>query len=215
MISQATEHIQQKLKNDASGHDWWHIHRVWQNAKRIADEYPDCDRIVVELAAILHDIADWKDHNGDEDIGPSTAMDWLQSKDISTKQIEHIGHIIRHISFKGANTLQEKLSLEGQIVQDADRLDALGAIGIARTFAFGGTRGNLMHDPSRSSVDHRDKQSYYSSSTGGTTINHFYEKLLLLKDRMNTEIGTELAMQRHEFMKIYLERFYAEWEGKM
>lgn len=213
-IDKTIDHVKQLLYNDGSGHDWWHIYRVWNNAKSIAKQYPNADHTVIELTALLHDIADWKDHDGDEEIGPNTAMEWLKNfKEISADQRNQICHIIRHMSFKGANVEEVTLSLEGQIVQDADRLDAIGAVGIARTFSFGGSRGNLMHDPTIKPANHSDKESYYASGSAGTTINHFYEKLLLLKDRMNTEEGKKIATERHEYMQGFLNQFYHEWAG--
>lgn len=213
-IEHTKAYVKSELYDDASGHDWWHIYRVWNNAKLISSHYSDIDHQVIELAALLHDIADWKDHQGDFDIGPKTARIWLERfDDVPKDQIDDICHIIRHISFKGAHAVQEDLSLEGKIVQDADRLDAIGAIGIARTFAFGGSRGNLMYDPNISPEEH-DEHSYVHNKKPSTTINHFYEKLLLLKDRMNTTYGREIAEHRHQFMELYLKQFYGEWNGE-
>lgn len=215
IIDAATEHIKELLGADGSGHDWWHIYRVWTAAKRISEHYPTADRLVIELAALLHDVADWKYHNGDHEIGPRRAMEWCaQHSELTRAQIEHIGTIISKVSFKGAGACQPDLSLEGQIVQDADRLDAIGAIGIARTFAYGGHKGQLMFDPDISPVLHESSESYTSNTKVGTTINHFYEKLLLLKDRMHTTTARELAEERHQHMEAFLARFYAEWEGK-
>jgi uncharacterized protein len=166
---------------------------------------------VVELAALLHDIADWKAHDGDSTIGPKMAMDWLTSLDLDSNIIQHVGQVIADISFKGARVEQPRLSLEGKVVQDADRLDAIGAIGIARAFAYGGSKGRVIYDPTCTPTDHQTADSYLNR---GTTINHFYEKLLLLKDRMNTPTGRAIAERRHRFMKDYLQRFYEEWEGE-
>lgn len=214
IIPKTVEYVKATLYNDASGHDWWHIYRVWNNAKTIAQHHAEADSKVVELAALLHDIADWKDHDGDFDIGPKTARVWMgQFDDITAEQIDAVCHIIRHISFKGAKAKTVELSLEGQIAQDADRLDAIGAIGIARTFAFGGSRGNLMHDPNLQADLNQDEQAYVNQKNN-TTVNHFYEKLLLLKDKMNTAYGRKLAEERHQVMENFLEQFYAEWEGK-
>lgn len=214
IIQKTANYVKDTLQNDASGHDWWHIYRVWQTAKTIANHYPEADYLVIELTALLHDIADWKDHNGDFDIGPKTAETWLsQFEAITSSQIADIKHNIKNISFKGANAEIVKLSLEGQIVQDADRLDAIGAIGIARTFAFGGNRGHLMHDPSIKPIENESEASYVKGNKTNTAINHFYEKLLLLKDRFNTEKGKALALERHQFMENYLKQFYAEWDG--
>lgn len=214
VIDKTIEYVKETLYNDSSGHDWWHIYRVWKTAKTIGAQYPQTDPLIIELAALLHDIADWKDNNGDFEIGPQVAENWLtQFEDITDHQINEIKHIIRHISFKGANAEVVPLSLEGQIVQDADRLDAIGAIGIARTFAFGGSRGNIMHDPYIKPIDH-DEKSYVHGNKVNTTVNHFYEKLLLLKDRLNTSYGKKLAEERHKFMETYLHQFFAEWEGE-
>ncbi len=215
IIEKTIEFVKQRLSGDASGHDWWHIHRVWSNAKTIASHYPQADILVIELAALLHDIADWKDHNGNFDIGPKVATEWLQQfEGISHEQINEIAFIIKHVSFKGANAETVELSLEGQIVQDADRLDAIGAIGIARTFAFGGSRGSLMYDPNIQPKTAMNEKAYVHKNKGNTTINHFYEKLLLLKDRLNTETGKQMANHRHQYMEDFLKQFYAEWNGE-
>lgn len=214
VIEKTIEYVKETLYNDSSGHDWWHIYRVWKTAKTIGAQYPQTDYLIIELAALLHDIADWKDNNGDFEIGPQVAEKWLtQFEEITDHQINEIKHIIRHLSFKGANAEVVPLSLEGQIVQDADRLDAIGAIGIARTFAFGGSRGSIMHDPNIKPIDH-DEKSYVHGKNVNTTVNHFYEKLLLLKDRLNTIHGKKLAEERHKFMETYLSQFFAEWEGE-
>jgi uncharacterized protein len=167
--------------------------------------------LVVELAALLHDIADWKSHCGDSTVGPKVASDWLTSLNVDAGVVQQVGKIIAGISFKGAGVEQPALSREGQVVQDADRLDAMGAIGIARAFAYGGAKGRLLHDPAVEPERHRTAEAYLKS--GGTTINHFYEKLLLLKDRMNTATGRAIAEKRHQVMEDFLQRFYGEWEG--
>jgi uncharacterized protein len=164
----------------------------------------------VELAALLHDIADWKLHDGDSSVGPTIARDWLVSLDLAPDTTEHICQIIANISFKGAAVEQQPLSPEGQVVQDADRLDAMGAIGIARAFAFGGAKCRAIYDPAVNPTEHLTPEAYLK---GGTTINHFYEKLLLLKDRMNTATGRAIAEARHQFMEDYLRRFFEEWQG--
>jgi uncharacterized protein len=209
-IEQTAAYVKKVLADEGTGHDWWHIERVWRMAKRIGRD-EKADLTVVELAALLHDIADWKAHNGDSAIGPKKASDWLNSLGIEPSIIKQVGQIIANISFKGANVEQPSLSLEGKVVQDADRLDAIGAIGIARAFAYGGSKGRLLYDPMCKPIEHQTADSYLN--TNGTTINHFYEKLLLLKDRMNTATGKAIAEQRHQFMLEYLERFYKEWEG--
>jgi uncharacterized protein len=215
VLEKTIEYVKESLYNDSSGHDWWHIYRVWQTAKTIGEQYPKSDNLVIQLSALLHDIADWKDNNGDFEIGPKVAESWLiQFEDITKEQINEIKHIIRHISFKGANSEIVQLSLEGKIVQDADRLDAMGAMGIARTFAFGGSKGNIMYDPNIEPINHVDENSYVHGKKVSTSVNHFYEKLLLLKDRLNTTHGKKLAEERHKFMEEYLNQFFAEWEGK-
>lgn len=214
-IEKTVEYVKNELYNDASGHDWWHIFRVWNNAKLIASNYNEVDHTVIELAALLHDIADWKDHDGDFDIGPATARKWLEKFDeISNDQVDKVCHIIKNVSFKGANAEQVELQIEGHIVQDADRLDAIGALGISRTFAFGGNRGHMIYDPNIPHIDHKDEASYVHNQKKTTTINHFYEKLLLLKDRFNTEHGKRIAEERHQYMESFLQQFYGEWNGK-
>ncbi|MGD0519592.1 MAG: HD domain-containing protein [Thermoguttaceae bacterium] len=210
IIERTANHVKAALSGDGSGHDWWHIERVWRMAKRIG-HVEGADMLVVELAALLHDIADWKAHGGDSSIGPTMAMDWLTSLGLDSNIIQHVGQIIADISFKGAGVEEPVLSLEGQIVQDADRLDAIGAIGIARAFAYGGAKGRTIYDPATKPAEHRTSEEFLKSD--GTTINHFYEKLLLLKDRMNTATGRAIAERRHRFMEDYLQRFYEEWEG--
>jgi uncharacterized protein len=212
IIKSTADHVKALFANDGSGHDWWHIYRVWRMAVQLSTSYPDTDHTVVQLAALLHDIADWKYHDGDHEIGPARAMAWCQQfDDLSPAQIEHIGDIISKVSFKGAGATLPDMTLEGQIVQDADRLDAIGAIGIARTFAYGGHKGQLMYDPSILPITDESTDSYTSKDKVGTTVNHFYEKLLLLKDRINTEAGKAMAAERHAYMQSFLKRFYAEW----
>lgn len=203
--------MQKNLSGESSGHDWWHIYRVWHMARTIGKK-EKANMFIVELAALLHDIADQKFHGGNEEIGPATARAWLESLDVDEKDIEHICEIIRHISFKGANVESKMETLEGKVVQDADRLDAIGAIGIARAFAYGGHAGRTMYDPTIQSEMHSSFEAYKKSSS--PTINHFYEKLLLLKDRMNTVTGKKLAEDRTHYIQKFLDKFYAEWEGK-
>lgn len=211
IITTTIDFVKEKLKNAEGGHDWYHIERVWKQSKKIAENYT-CNILVVELGALLHDIADPKFHNGDENIGPKTAQDFLESQNIDAKIIDKVIDIIKNISFKNRNEVTET-SLELQIVQDADRLDAIGAIGIARTFNFGGFKNNAMYDPEILPQNSTSKEEYKNSN--GTTINHFYEKLLLLKDLMNTEKGKELAEIRHQYMENFLEQFYNEWNSKI
>lgn len=210
MILDTERFVREKLAGDSSGHDWWHIDRVRRTALNLA-KIEDADPLIVELASLLHDIADWKFHGGDEGAGPKAAREWLVQHQISSEVIDHVCRIIATVSFKGAGVSTEMSSLEGKCVQDADRLDAIGAIGIARTFAFGGHFGRPMYDPEIPVELHQSFAAYKSKS--GPSINHFYEKLLLLKGRMQTEAGRKLAAQRHEFMENYLKQFFAEWDG--
>jgi uncharacterized protein len=199
------------MAGDSSGHDWFHVARVRSTALTIARE-EGADLTVVELAALLHDVADWKFADGDHTAGPRAAREWLQSKNADNNLIEHICQIIAGLSFKGAGVPTPMATLEGQVVQDADRLDALGAIGIARTFAYGGHKGQPMHDPEITPRLHGSFDDYKRG--GGTSINHFYEKLLLLAERMNTATGKHLAGERQRFMEQFLEQFLAEWKGE-
>jgi uncharacterized protein len=210
LISETVRFVKETLKNAEGGHDWWHIYRVWQLAKHIAAT-EKADVFVVELGALLHDIADAKFHDGDESVGPQLAQNFLRSQGVDTQIIEHVVNIINNISFGGGNQTQHFSSPELDIVQDADRLDALGAIGIARTFNYGGFKNREMYNPEIAPSLNMTKEEYRNSTA--PTINHFYEKLLLLKDRMNTETGKRMAEKRHQYMKEYLSEFYAEWEG--
>lgn len=200
--------VKEKLNNAEGGHDWWHIDRVRKMALAIAED-EDVDITVLELGALLHDIADPKFHNGDEEIGPRTAVDWLKLLGLDRKLIEHIEKIIRNISYKNSFDEQSFSSKELQIIQDADRLDAIGAIGIARTFNYGGHKGFELYNPAIKPASFKNKEEYKKSDA--PTINHFYEKLLLLKDKMNTKRGKKMAKQRHNFMLKFLEQFYGEW----
>lgn len=194
-----------------SSHDWWHVWRVWQMAKRLAAE-ERADPLVVELGALLHDIADWKFHDGDESVGSRVAGEVLAAHAVAPEVIEHVRDIVATISYKGAGVATPMKTIEGKCVQDADRLDAIGAVGIARCFAYGGHKGRAMYDPDDKPVMHEDKESYHKST--GASVNHFYEKLLLLKDRMNTETAKRIAQERHAFMERYLDEFYQEWDGR-
>lgn len=211
-IDKTVEFIKERFKDESSGHDWWHMFRVWQIAKHIAKTEKEADILVVELAALLHDIADWKFHDN-EDAGPEAAREWLKSINTPEQAIRKVEDIVRHISFKGANVKNELSTIEGFIVYDADKLDAIGAIGIARCFAFGGSVGTPLYDPLQKVTLHDSFDEYKKMQSSSVT--HFYEKLLLLKDRMYTETGKQMALRRHEFMEEYLEEFYAEWEGKV
>lgn len=202
--------VKHELQNAEGGHDWWHIYRVWQNAKTIALT-ENVNVLVVELAALLHDIADSKFYNGDENIGPNKAHQFLTEIGVPTDVIEHVVNIIRHMSFKNTFGEVDFSSQEMLVLQDADRLDAIGAIGIARTFNYGGFKNRLIYHPDIKPQNYADITSYKNATA--PTINHFYEKLLLLKDTMNTKTGKQLAENRHAFMEQFLAQFYNEWEG--
>lgn len=212
IINATVDFVKMTLAEAEGGHDWWHIYRVWKNAKQIADKEGNVDLLVVELGALLHDIADSKFYDGDEEIGPKIARDYLISLKLPIQVVEHIENIVRHISFKSTKEGQKWTSSELAVVQDADRLDAIGAIGIARTFNYGGHKGKALYDPNIKPNLEMTKEEYKNSAT--PTLNHFYEKLLLLKDLMNTKTGRKMAEERHQFMEQYLEQFYSEWEGK-
>lgn len=212
IIQKTVTFVQETLKDAEGGHDWWHIYRVWKNAQNIAESESGVDTLVVELGALLHDIADSKFHDGDEEIGPKTARDFLTTLSLEEDIIAHVENIVRHISFKGSLEGQKWKSAELDVVQDADRLDAIGAIGIARTFTYGGHKGRALYDPGIPPNLQMTKEEYKNSNA--PTLNHFYEKLLLLKDLMNTETGKAIAEDRHQFMEVYLEQFLSEWEGK-
>lgn len=208
IIENAKLKITEVLGNDTSGHDLWHIKRVVALAKSIGKKEGG-DLFIIELAAWLHDIADHKYHGGDETAGPREARKWTESQNISEEQINIVVTIIEEISFKGAEVKTPMSTLEGQVVQDADRLDAIGAIGVARTFAYGGSKGHAMYEPDIKPVIHTSFEKYKNSKA--PVINHFYEKLLLLKDLMNTSTGKQIAEDRHLFMQDFLNQFYKEW----
>jgi len=210
IILKTVDFVKTSLSDAEGGHDWWHIFRVWKIALHIA-ENENVDIFVVELGALLHDIADSKFHGGDEEIGPRKAEEFLQSLQVSENVIVHVQKIIANISFKGGKLSQKFKSPELDVVQDADRLDALGAIGIARTFNYGGHKGRTIYNPDIKPNLNLSKEEYKHSD--GPTMNHFYEKLLLLKNLMNTQTGRKMAEQRHNFMLTYLDQFYKEWEG--
>lgn len=211
IIDQTVKFVKETLANAEGGHDWWHIYRVWQLAKKIAAT-EETNLLVVELGALLHDIADAKFNNGDESIGPKKAREFLSSISVEEELITHVEKIIQHISFKGGNFEQAFSSTELAVVQDADRLDAIGAIGIARTFNYGGYVNRAIYNPNIQPNLNMSKEEYKNSTA--PTINHFYEKLLLLKNRMNTNTGKAMAAHRHQFMEQFLEEFYKEWEGE-
>lgn len=211
IIEKTIAFVKNELQNAEGGHDWFHIERVYKNALLVS-ESEKVDRTIVSLGALLHDIADSKFHNGDETVGPKKASQFLKSENISEETIDHIVKIIENVSFKGGNKNQEFHSKELDVVQDADRLDALGAIGIARTFNYGGFKNRKLYDPEIKPNLNMTPSEYKASDA--PTINHFYEKLLLLKNRMNTETGRKIAEERHAFMETFLKQFYAEWEGE-
>ncbi len=216
LIQATAAHVQSIMSGEGSGHDWQHVRRVWEMAKRIAaDQMMQhqlfVDTEAVELAALLHDLGDHKFHGGDTTVAPRMTREWLESLHAEPELVDHVAEIVATLSFKGANVETPMASLEGQIVQDADRLDAIGAIGIARAFAYGGHKGRELYNPEIPPRPHDDFAAY--SSSDSPTINHFYEKLLLLKDRMNTAYAKQIAEQRHQFMQRYLDEFFAEWNG--
>jgi len=210
-IKKTVEFVKKTLAGAEAGHDWFHIERVYQTALNI-NAVEQGDPHVVMLAALLHDIADSKFNNGDEEIGPEMAGNFMAAINLPEHVIIHVQQIIRNLSYKASLGTVLFHSRELDIVQDADRLDAIGAIGIARAFTYGGYKNRVMYDPAIASDLNMDKEAYKNSAA--PTINHFYEKLLRLKDLMKTAKGKELAEQRHQFMLSYLEQFYAEWEGK-
>ncbi|PXY44387.1 HD domain-containing protein [Flavobacterium hydrophilum] len=210
LINKTIAFVKEKLNDAEGGHDWFHIERVYKNALLIAKD-TNSDLVVVQLGALLHDIADSKFHNGDETIGPKTARLFLESESVSEDTIQHVISIIENISFKGGNFEKKFSSIELDIVQDADRLDAIGAIGVARAFNYGGFKNRALYNPEIAPLTNMTKEEYKSNNA--PTINHFYEKLLLLKDKMNTETGKQIAAERHNFMETFLAQFYAEWEG--
>jgi uncharacterized protein len=208
--------VKETLKDAESGHDWFHIERVWKNALLIYQgeslTNPNLNLTAIQLGALLHDIADHKFHNGDDTIGSKVAREFLQSLGCEESLISTVCEIILKISYKGSNAKNEMELLEGKIVQDADRLDAIGAIGVARAFSYGGYRNRQMYVPEEKPDMNMDWEAYKKNT--GHTINHFYEKLLLLKDKMNTETGKKIAQKRHDYMVGFLEEFYSEWNGK-
>ena len=213
LIEATKTFVKDTLKDAEGGHDWFHIERVYNNALLIA-KTEDVDAVVIQLGALLHDIADSKFHAGDESVGPKLAREFLFKHNVDSVIIEHIVNIIKHISFKNSLDGHSKFSSkELEVIQDADRLDAIGAIGIARCFNYGGFKNRPLYDPDIKPNLNMSKEEYKTSFS--PTINHFYEKLLLLKSQMNTKTGKQIAEKRHQFMEIYLKQFYAEWNGKL
>ncbi|SFE51474.1 HD domain-containing protein [Flavobacterium xueshanense] len=211
LISKTILFVKEKLENAEGGHDWFHIERVFKNSVLISKSEV-CDTTVVKLGALLHDIADSKFHDGDETVGPRIAREFLESENVDKETIKHVVDIIENISYKGGNFEKKFSSIELDVVQDADRLDAIGAIGIARTFNYGGFKNRAIYDPKIAPNSSMTKEEYKKNDS--PTLNHFYEKLLLLKDKMNTETGKQIAQERHRYMEGFLAQFYAEWEGE-
>lgn len=211
LITKTIAFVKAELLGAEGGHDWFHTQRVYKTALAIAEQ-EKADLQTVALAALLHDIADSKFHDGDESIGPKKAEEFLLDQKLDSAAIDAVVNIIKHMSFK--NSLEENTydSLELHVVRDADRLDAIGAIGIARAFNYGGFKNRALYDPQITPKLNMSKEEYKKSAA--PTINHFYEKLLLLKDLMHTKTGRQMAAGRHEFMENFLSQFYAEWEGK-
>ncbi|MBT9521384.1 MAG: HD domain-containing protein [Dechloromonas sp.] len=208
LVERIAKLIKTRFEDESSGHDWHHIRRVWQLARQIAQR-EGANQEIVELGALVHDIADWKFHAGDDTVGPREAERLLVSEGAASSVIEQVVGIVASISYKGAGVKTAMSTLEGQCVQDADRLDAIGAIGIARCFAYGGHANRLMYDPDQPPVMHATAEAYKAAK--GSSLNHFYEKLFLLKDRMNTETGKALAEQRHRYMEEFVAQFLEEW----
>lgn len=210
IINKTIHFVKETLVDAEGGHDWFHIERVYKNALLISKN-EEVDVFIVALGALLHDIADSKFHHGNEKLGPEKARQFLNGLNVDLNVIEHVVNIIENISYKGGNEAQTFKSIELDVIQDADRLDAIGAIGIARTFNYGGFKNRALYNPEIKPDLNMTKEVYKSSTA--PTINHFYEKLLILKDKMNTKTGKALAIKRHDFMLLYLDQFYNEWEG--
>jgi uncharacterized protein len=210
LLTRTEAYVRKTLQNAEAGHDWWHIERV-RNTARLISKTENVDALVVELAALLHDIADSKFNNGNEELGPHLAGEFLTAEGLDDARIAHVQNIIRYMSFKASFGEQVFTSPEMQVVQDADRLDAIGAIGIARAFTYGGHKNRELYNPAIPPNLTMSREEY--KQTKAPTINHFYEKLLLLKDKMNTATGKQLAEQRHQFMLQFLDQFYEEWNA--
>ena len=218
IIKKTEEYIKKRFKGESTGHGWWHIQRVLKMALKIAEKEntgssKNIDLFVVRLAALLHDIADWKFNSGDDSVGPKMTEELLERLGVDKKTISSVCEIVKNISFRGGTVNSEMKTIEGKIVQDADRLDAMGAIGIARAFAYGGLRNREIYNPDIKPRECKSFEEYKNYK--GTTINHFYEKILLLKDKMNTKTGKKIAEERHKFMENFLEEFFKEWKGKV
>lgn len=215
IIKKTDEYVESKLSGETTGHDYFHVNRVRNNALMIAKEEGG-DVFVIELAALLHDISDWKMNESNHSIGPKAARDFLESLSVEENVIKHVCEIIENMSFRGGGEKIINLSKEGRIVQDADRLDALGAIGIARAFASGHKFNQEIYNPDIKPLTKAKAKEYEKQYVGkrkNTTLNHFYEKILLLKERMNTQSAKAIAESRHKFMENYLKQFFDEWQG--
>ena len=212
VVAATAAFVEEKFAQEGSGHDWPHIRRVWQVARALAAHTPGTDLLVVELAALLHDIADWKFHGGDYEAGPRAARAWLLSQPgVPEATVARVEQVIREVSFKGLGVATPVSSPEAAVVQDADRLDAIGAIGVGRAFAYGGHKNRPLHDPATPPVSHQDFEQYKQSTA--PTLNHFYEKLLHLKDRLHTPAARRLAEERHRFMEQFVAQFLREWDS--
>jgi uncharacterized protein len=211
IIKKTADFVKRKLNGEGSGHDWWHVYRVWKLAKEINKD-EKADKFIVELGALLHDVADYKLNDGNEAIGGEISRKWLEEQGVDNETIAKVVEIVDGINFRGARVKHEIPSIEGKIVFDADKLDAIGAIGIARTFAFGGFMQRPIYEPDIKPYFHKTFEEYKNGKSH--TINHFYEKLLLLRKIMNTKKAKQIASKRHKFMEKFLDKFYLEWEGK-
>jgi uncharacterized protein len=211
ILEKTEQFVKNQLLGDTSGHDWWHTSRVVNNALQLAKQEPKADLVVIKLAALLHDVADYKLNGGDINLGPEIARNWLRSLDVSQIIINQVVSIITKMNFKGAKVSSAMDTIEGMIVQDADMLDALGAVGIARVFAFGGYDRREIYNPNIQPVLHDSFDNYKNNKS--SSINHFYEKLLLLSDRMNTDLARKVALDRQKFMEDFLKKFFTEWDG--
>lgn len=212
LVAGVSASVRRRMEGDGTGHDWWHVWRVWKTAARLARSERKADPVIVSLGALLHDVGDWKFHGGDEEAAPREAAKFLRKVRAERAIVDRVAQVCREISFKGAGVADRPTSLEARIVQDADRLDAIGAVGIARAFAYGGAKGRLLFEPGVKPVLHGSFAAYKKSKSH--TINHFHEKLLLLKERLHTEAARRIARERHAFLVTYLKRFHAEWDGK-
>ena len=212
IIKEVKGYVKRNLGNEPTGHDWWHSWRVWKLSKKIAQKEGG-DLFIIEVSSLLHDVADWKFHGGNTKKGLTKVKSLLEKLGVEQKRINQVCHIIENTSFKGAGVKNKIKTKEGMIVQDADRLDVLGAIGIARVFAYGGFKKREIYNPSIKVKFHKSFNEYKKAKS--PSINHFYEKLLLIKDRLNTKTAEKIARERHEFLKDYLKQFFREWRVRL